>query len=154
MNNFGASLAFTLGFEGGYVNDPDDAGGATNMGVTQRVYNAHREACGLPLQSVRLITKPEVENIYRNGYWKAAGCDDLRPKTAMAVFDTAVNFGVGRAKEFLGEIGGSLTDAEVAARIVAVRKAYRLKRVAQKPSQAKFLKGWLNRDNALGRAVA
>ena len=36
-SNFSSSLALLLKHEGGYVNHPDDPGGRTNQGITQRV---------------------------------------------------------------------------------------------------------------------
>lgn len=33
---------FILKWEGGFVNDPDDLGGATNMGVTFGTYQTYR----------------------------------------------------------------------------------------------------------------
>ncbi|MFC0282395.1 glycosyl hydrolase 108 family protein [Camelimonas abortus] len=36
------ALSAVLKHEGGYVNHPADPGGATNRGVTQRVYDAER----------------------------------------------------------------------------------------------------------------
>ena len=37
-SNFDKCLAMLLEHEGGYVNDPMDNGGMTNLGVTRRVY--------------------------------------------------------------------------------------------------------------------
>ena len=37
-DRFDACLAFTLREEGGYVDDPADPGGATNMGITLATY--------------------------------------------------------------------------------------------------------------------
>ncbi len=39
---FSESLPFVLRWEGGYVNHPNDPGGATNKGVTQKVYDGWR----------------------------------------------------------------------------------------------------------------
>jgi lysozyme family protein len=44
---------------------PADPGGATNKGVTFRVYDAYRARRGLPRQDVRHITSAEVADIYR-----------------------------------------------------------------------------------------
>ena len=44
--SFRAALPFVLRWEGGFVHHPDDPGGATNQGVTQRVYDAWRAAEG------------------------------------------------------------------------------------------------------------
>ena len=38
-SNFDRALSLTLRYEGGYVNHPKDPGGATNKGVTQKVYD-------------------------------------------------------------------------------------------------------------------
>lgn len=43
---------FILKWEGGFVNDPDDLGGATNMGVTIGTYEAYCRKKGYP--SLRL----------------------------------------------------------------------------------------------------
>lgn len=161
MDAFRNALDFTLSFEGGYSNDPDDPGGATNFGVTQRVYDARRDLCGLPRRSVKEITRPEVENIYCIGYWDASGCARYSPHgMAVVVFDTAVNFGVGRAKEFVGKLSkralGDMLAGDVrtaANEIVAMRIQHRADRVASNPSQVKFLKGWLSRDTALLKAT-
>lgn len=46
--------------EGGYVNHPKDPGGATNFGVTQRVYDSYRKDRGQSARSVKQITSDEV----------------------------------------------------------------------------------------------
>jgi len=162
---FKNSLAFVLQWEGGYVSDPDDRGGETNKGVTKAVYDAYRRGKGLKLQSVKNITDVEVEDIYRANYYLAAGCDRLPSPLSLVVFDTAVNFGVSwtvkRLQQLLGVredgILGILTmraivatDTMLLARaLVEIRKGFRFERVARDSSQAKFLEGWLNRDEAL-----
>jgi lysozyme family protein len=50
---FGRALAFVLKVEGGYTNDPEDRGGATNKGILQRVYDIYRKAEGLRSADVR-----------------------------------------------------------------------------------------------------
>ncbi len=150
MSAFDDALKFTLQWEGGFVNDPDDPGGATNMGVTQKVYDAYRKSKKLAAQTVKSITKAEVNDIYLNRYWSPAGCEAMDAKLAMAMFDTAVNFGVGRAKQFLAKCPVPHTGSAM----VDQRIAFRNRRVKANPSQEKFLKGWLNRDHALGKLVA
>ena len=99
--NFAAALKTVLGFEGGYVNNPKDPGGATNMGVTQRVYTAWRQARGLPAQEVRQISSGEVATIYRNEYANPVRFDDLPSGVDLIVFDGAVNSGVSRSVKWL-----------------------------------------------------
>lgn len=99
--NFKKSLPLVLAHEGGYVNHPKDPGGATNKGITQAVYDAHRKGLGLPKRSVRNITAPDVQAIYENRYWDLSKCDDLPAGVDYAVFDYSVNSGVGKAAKDL-----------------------------------------------------
>jgi hypothetical protein len=164
-NFFEEALRFTLPWEGGYVNHPNDPGGATNKGVIQSTYDSYRRRKGQPLRSVIQITDPEVREIYRDDYWEEARCDLMIRPLAIVHFDTAVNFGVGGAVEFLQEtlelrIDGSFgpitlsaleraNTAATAKRYAKGRIDYRYLRVRQDPSQDVFLRGWLNRDNDL-----
>lgn len=144
---FDEALRVVLGYEGGYSNDPNDHGGATMWGVTQGAYDAYRIALGRPKQPVKKITREEMRDLYYKRYWLAAGCDKLSDSLSLIQFDTAVNFGVGRAKEFLKASGNDLQ------RYYELRKNYRQKRVKEDPSQAKYLKGWNNRDLAILRSA-
>lgn len=94
---FERALTRALRYEGGYVNHPADPGGATNQGVTQAAYDKWRTRQRLPTRSVREITPAEVRAVYHTDYWLAIGGDELAPARAAALFDAAVNSGVGRA---------------------------------------------------------
>ena len=61
---FELALNFVLEREGGYVNDPDDKGGATNKGITQNTYNSWLKSVGKPAKDVKNITDAEVKEIY------------------------------------------------------------------------------------------
>ena len=50
--NFEKIVELLFGLEGGYNNDSDDKGGATNYGVTQYTFDAWRKMNNLPLASV------------------------------------------------------------------------------------------------------
>jgi lysozyme family protein len=91
--NFAQSLAWVLQSEGGFVNDPNDPGGATNKGVTQNVYDAYRSAHGLMRQSVLYITTAEVSNIYKAQYWDAVRGDSVPAGVDYCLFDEGVNSG-------------------------------------------------------------
>lgn len=104
--NLEPALLWVLAHEGGYVNHPKDPGGATNMGVTQRVYDGYRKRKRLPVQSVRAIESSEVAEIYKSQYWDAVRGDDLPSGLDYAVFDYAVNSGPVRAiKDLQREVG-------------------------------------------------
>ena len=100
-DNFSPSLSHVLRSEGGYVNDGQDPGGATNCGITQAVYDAWRAAHGQPTRDVRAIDPNEIEAIYRQNYWDAVRGDDLPAGVDYCAFDAAVNSGVHRAAVWL-----------------------------------------------------
>lgn len=166
LEDLDQALKYTLRWEGGFVDDPDDAGGATNFGITQNTYNEYREDMDLQPRSVKLIEGAEVGSIYLNGYWKKAGCDKLKAPLSFVLFDCAVNHGVTQAvlwlqrnadmaPEKVDGVVGKVT-LDVVQRKDPVKQAndllddredlYHLL-VNRKPSQAKFLTGWLNRSN-------
>ena len=99
--------------EGGYVNNPKDPGGATNKGVTQRVYDSYRRRNRLSERSVRHITEDEVAEIYRRGYWLSVNADQLPDGVAYCVFDAAINSGASRAARWLQECVGAKVDGIV-----------------------------------------
>lgn len=98
--NFELALKHVLKFEGGYSDHPKDPGGATNFGITIGVLGEFR---GAPVtkHDVRILTLAEASRIYRSRYWNAVSCDQLPAGLDLAVFDCAVNQGVGRAARFL-----------------------------------------------------
>lgn len=118
-DRFPRAFALLRVHEGGYSNHPDDPGGATNKGVTQRTYNHFRKRRGQKIRDVRLITDAEVEAIYRGQYWNAVKADDLPPGVAYCVFDAAVNSGPGRAARWLQEQIGAKVDGVVGNETIA-----------------------------------
>lgn len=100
-DNWKKSYAVIRKYEGGKVNDPDDPGGRTNAGITQRVYDAYRRLKGQAQQSVYQATEKEIEAIYKVQYWAAARCDDMPAGIDLCVFDTSVNSGIKRAAKLL-----------------------------------------------------
>lgn len=100
------ALELVLAHEGGFVNHPRDPGGATNLGVTQRVYDAFRRSGGDGPRSVRLVTMAEAQEIYRDQYWDAVHGDDMPAGIDYAVFDYGVNSGPGKAiRDLQREVG-------------------------------------------------
>lgn len=83
--------------EGGYVNDPDDPGGATNHGVTLGTMRR----LGLDLNGdgrvdtadVRALTPARAAGIYVQHYFRAPRLDRLPPMLQASVFDMQVNAG-------------------------------------------------------------
>ena len=94
MSEFDALIGPLLQREGGYVDHKADRGGATNYGITQRVYSDWSNTTG---RDVRAMQKGEAVKIYFDLYWKPAKCDQLPEQIREIHFDSAVNHGVGRA---------------------------------------------------------
>lgn len=152
-DRFAAALAFTLPWEGGYVNDPADPGGATNKGITQAVYSDWLISHKLPVAPVQGITPETVAAIYEQKYWMPCG-HGLPAPLDLVAFDTAVNCGVARCQEWLANGWHPTGDTIAAARNVCdARQNHYVGLVARRPTMAKFLKGWLNRLAALRRAA-
>jgi len=169
MDRFETCLAFTLKSEGGFVNNPNDPGGATNRGVTQRVYDAYRGKNNLDPRGVEFISDDEVENIYRSEYWEPCCCDLLAEGVDLCVFDFAVNAGDTRSEDTLQKalgvpVTGKIDPDTVAAAqnsdpstltnsLLNLRELFYRDLVAEKPHLGEFLNGWLNRVKALRQQI-
>jgi len=62
---FDTCLAFTLRAEGGYVDDPADPGGATNMGITLATFRQWSDDAELGPAQVQDMTERTARAIYR-----------------------------------------------------------------------------------------
>ncbi|MEL7513642.1 MAG: holin-associated N-acetylmuramidase [Pseudomonadota bacterium] len=88
--------------EGGYVNDPDDPGGATKYGVT--IHTMRR--LGLDLdgdgritaQDVQRLSMAEAVEIFLRHYFKGPKIDRLPERLRPSVFDMYVNAGSNAIK--------------------------------------------------------
>lgn len=96
--------------EGGYVNHPDDPGGATNMGVTQRTYDAFRSSQGLPKRPVRQLSRAEADEIFSKQYMDPVSFDELPSGLDYAMADYSVNSGPAKAIKDLQRVLGVSAD--------------------------------------------
>lgn len=83
--------------EGGYVNDPDDPGGATKFGVTigtLRRLGIDNDGDGrVTSDDVRRITRTQARDIFIEHYFSGPRIDELPPVLQASVFDMYVNAG-------------------------------------------------------------
>lgn len=110
QDNFEACFAQTERWEGGWVDNPHDPGGATDRGVTQRSYNGYRAKLKLPPRSVRRMTDDECKDLYRSEYWVGARGDDLPAGLDLCQYDEAVNSGAVQAAKLLQTAVGVRAD--------------------------------------------
>lgn len=98
--------------EGGYANDPDDPGGATNHGVT--IHTMRR--LGLDLdgdgavtaEDVRRLSRDQAREIFIAHYFERPGIDRLPEVLQASVFDMYVNAGANAVRilqRLLGQMG-------------------------------------------------
>lgn len=119
--NFDACIAEVLRHEGGYVDDPRDAGGATNMGITQSTLSAWRGRSVTKAQ-VKALTKAEAIDIYRANYWNAVKGDDLPGGLDMVTFDACVNSGASRASKWTQQAVGAAADGKIGPNTLAAAR--------------------------------
>jgi Glycosyl hydrolase 108/Predicted Peptidoglycan domain len=109
---FGSCMAVVLREEGGFVDNPADPGGATNMGITLRTLAAWRHA-PTSVEDVRNLSVDEAERIYRAHYWNAMSCDSLPAGVDLMVFDFGVNAGPEEAIRTLQRAVGVTADGRM-----------------------------------------
>lgn len=94
-NVFDEAFDLVMKDEGGYVNDPDDHGGATKYGVTigtLKTWLGHEAT----VEDVQAIDVKTAKQIYRFLYWDALKLDSIKsPSVAIAMMNTCVLYGVG-----------------------------------------------------------
>lgn len=127
--DFHKAMKFVFKWEGGFVDHPNDPGGATNYGISSVHHN-------LTYDEVKNLTPEQAKEIYYEQYWLAAGCDQMRWPMNLIVFDTAVNMGVSRAKSFLNPADITPDD------YISARMRYYISLDELWPS---FGRGWMNR---------
>ena len=157
-----------LKHEGGYVNHPNDRGGPTNFGITQKTLEGWRKK-PVSIEDVQNLTEEEARTIYKTNYFLAPKIDKLPEVIQPQMFDMSINHGSGRAVKILqdtlndkiptgidGGIGpqtirnsieymDSFDSRELNNTMVEKRIQFFKSIVRNNESQAVFLKGWIKR---------
>ena len=156
QSNFEQCFALVLKNEGGYVDNPADPGGATNLGCTKAVWEQYIGR-SVTKDDIKALTPNDVMPLYKAKYWDTIKGDDLPEGVDYAVFDFAINSGPSRAAKALqsvlsitvdGQIGSATLRAletanprEVATAVCEARLAF----LQSLPTYGTFGKGWSNR---------
>lgn len=98
------AMPHILTTEGRFSADPEDrgnwTGGARGVGELRGTkYGV--AAASYPQLDIEKLSIDDARAIYRRDYWDKMRCDQLPVAVALAVFDTAVNQGPGRAAKWL-----------------------------------------------------
>ncbi|MCI4437291.1 MAG: hypothetical protein JHC33_10840 [Ignisphaera sp.] len=106
MAEFGPAVTKTLKIEGGYSNNPNDAGGPTNFGITLGLLMSLGKHGGdlnhdgsVNIEDVKFMTQQDALNIYKQLYWH--GDNITSQAIAEKNFDMGVNIGVSNAAKLL-----------------------------------------------------
>jgi lysozyme family protein len=124
INNYPTALKQVLKNEGGWADHPSDPGGATMKGITIGTYRQWKNNPNITKEQLRAISDAEVYDIYRQQYWNKIDGDYLPSGVDYAVFDAAVNMGVGRATKLIQEAVGVTADGVLGPKsLSAIQKA-------------------------------
>lgn len=165
--------------EGGYVDHPDDRGGPTKFGITQKTLSLYYGRAAT-VSEVKQLSVEVAREIYERNYYLGPSLNTLPPRIQPFLFDSAVNHGARRAIRFLqsvcnqagytprlsedGAVGPNTRRAAnwaeremgevlLKALIEERRNFYRVI-VEARPSQQVFFRGWMNRVDEFERELA
>ena len=154
--DFPTAFDLLITHEGGFSNHPDDPGGATMYGVTEKVARAEGFT-----GSMRNFSLNDAKTIYRKNYWDACRCDQMPDTLRYPLFDAAVNSGAAQAIKWLqtavgvkadGVIGPVTQQSVNVAPAQATRQKMigaRLRFMTNLANWPSFSKGWARRIAAI-----
>ena len=117
IDNFEDCLALVLKSEGGFVQNPKDPGGATNLGVTKATYEAY-VGRSVSVDEIKALTPDTVAPLYKAMYWDKVSGDNIALGLDYALFDFAVNSGPRQATKFIQNIARVPADGMMGNRTV------------------------------------
>jgi lysozyme family protein len=156
--------------EGGFVNDPDDPGLATNWGISLAfafaVGDSDRDGRldldvdgdgDVDIDDIQRLTRDSAVSLYHDHFWASLRCDELPGPLAIAVADAGVNQGRGPAVSMLQGVLGVRVDGRLGPRTLAAAQAIyddvalahymaaRAQRYVTTANYLKYGKGWFRR---------
>ena len=156
INNWPQCFAFILKNEGGYVDNPADPGGATNLGCTKAVWEQYIGR-SVTKDDIKALTPNDVMPLYKVKYWDTIKGDDLPEGVDYAVFDFAINSGPSRAAKALQSVLSITVDGQIGPATLRALEAANPREVATAVCEARlaflqslstyatFGKGWSRR---------
>lgn len=171
MADFSKFFPILMKHEGGskFTDIAGDKGGATKWGITLDTWirnGADKDGDGdIDVQDLKLSTEQDAMRIAKKLYWDKVMGDAIDSQSvAEFILDWAYNSGVGTAIRKVQGAVGAAVDGSIGPKTVGLinaqdphtlftslkieREAFYRSIVQNNPSQAKFLKGWLNRNNS------
>lgn len=175
MGDFNKAMDVIRKHEGGYVDHPNDPGGATNYGISLRLlkslgdYGDFDRDGDVDKDDIKALSQDKADDIYHKEFWDKYKYDCIHDdRVATKVFDISVNCGPGTAARVIqkavnalrgndalkidGNLGeksflaiNKLHPDDLLSQVVWFQKAYYRALCDEKPALEVFLRGWLTR---------
>lgn len=153
-------------WEGGFVNDPIDKGGATNMGITLETwkhYGYDKNGDGkIDANDIKLLNQSDFKYVLKR-YWDKWRADEINNQSVANIlvdwYWGSGKWGIIIPQRILGVTTDGVVGSKTIAALNSVNQADFFKKVFEarvkflndivknNPSQQRFIKGWLNRLN-------
>lgn len=168
MANSSKLIPFILQWEGGFVNDPDDLGGATNKGITIGAFTEYKKRKGQKAPTVtdlKNISDAEWRDVFKSLYWDRWKADEIKSQPVANILVDWVwasgSHGIKRPQRLLGVKADGIVGKQTITALNAMDAATLFKRIKDdrskfideickaRPKNEKYRKGWMNRINAI-----
>lgn len=168
MANSSKLIPFILQWEGGFVNDPDDLGGATNKGITIGTFTEYKKRKGQKAPTVndlKNISDAEWHDVFKSLYWDRWKADEIKSQAVANILVDWVwasgSHGIKRPQRLLGVKADGIVGKQTIAALNAMDAATLFKMIKDdrakfideickaRPKNEKYRKGWTNRINAI-----
>ena len=169
-DRFNKLIPVILKNEGGYVNDPQDPGGATKYGISLRFLKGTGDLSfdldhdgDIDVDDICNLIQENAEKLYLEKFYIPLRLDELKnEKLALQIMDMAINAGIKAAVKLLQVITGTKVDGVIGPKTIASantfldniallymekRKWFYLELIQDNPQLAKYQTGWINRCN-------
>lgn len=167
MRKFEDYLKVILKHEGGYVNNPNDPGGATKYGISLRFLKDNKIDINtdgrVDSKDIVSITIEEASDIYFRYFWSKMNLEHINNDLLkLHLFDMGVNAGTKSAIKLLQKMIGVTPDGiigkltlaaidsykgNIVADYASARLSYYHRLTIKNPKLKVFMKGWTNRVN-------
>lgn len=168
MANSSKLIPFILQWEGGFVNDPDDLGGATNKGITIGAFTEYKRRKGQKdptVDDLKNISDTEWRDVFKSLYWDRWKADEIKNQAVANILVDWVwasgSHGIKRPQRLLGVKADGIVGKQTVAALNAMDAATLFKMIKDdrakfideickaRPKNEKYRKGWMNRINAI-----